>query len=41
VGRFLQDVYRKYDEWKKANIEPVTDMPKLKMKATFPKNKMS
>lgn len=41
VGRFLITVYRKYNEWKAANIEPVKDVPKIKMKATFPKNKMN
>jgi hypothetical protein len=39
-AKFLQDVYRKYNEWKKAHIEEVTDMPKVKIKATFPKSKM-
>lgn len=40
AGKFLQDVYRKYNEWKKANVEPVNDVPKIKVRATFPKNKM-
>ena len=40
VGKFLEDVYRKYNEWKAANVEPV-DEPKITIHATFPKNKMN
>lgn len=39
VGKFLSDVYRKYEEWKRANIEPVKDQPPITVKATFPQNK--
>ncbi len=39
--KFLQDVYRKYNEWKADNIEPVAEVAKIKIRATFPKNKMN
>jgi hypothetical protein len=41
VGRFITIIYRKYNEWKEVHVEPVKDVPKVKMKATFPKNKMN
>jgi len=43
VGAFLQQVYAKYDDWKKANIEPVQpeQQQTIKIRATFPKNKMN
>jgi len=40
AGKFLQDVYREYNKWKAANVEPVQDAKKITVKATFPKNKM-
>jgi hypothetical protein len=39
AGEFIRDVYRHYNAWKAVNIEAVTDMPKIKIRATFPKNK--
>ena len=40
VGKFLTDVYNKYNEWKAKNVESVEDKTKVKIKATFPKNKL-
>ncbi len=39
AGKFLTDVYRKYNEWKAANVEPVQG-EKFTIKATFPQNKL-
>jgi len=40
AGKFLKDVYGEYSKWKSIHVEPVQDIPKIKIKATFPKNKM-